>query len=900
MIVHHWLKKVMSVVVLSMALLFFVVGQPTTQASTASERVLVGFNGPVNAALIENAGGDVDHVFEHISVIEARLPAQAQQALLNHANIAYIETNEVVKATDIIPWGIERIFDTEQRLNDTWSSAQGEGVSVAVLDTGIDGAHSDLNVVGGVNFVNSDPFDVDQNTHGTHVAGIIAALNNGSGIAGVAPQVSLYSVTVLDAEGSGFMSDVIQGIEWAMNQNIDIINMSLGAESASSALESAAQAAYDAGHLLIAAAGNEGVQNGQGDTVSYPAKLPTVIAVAAATENDQRANFSSHGAAVELMAPGVNILSTMPNQNYASKNGTSMAAPHVAGVAALMWSVNPNLTNVELREILQETAEDLGLSTNHQGHGMVDGFNAFNTAHQAFETIEYTITVNPLEHGEISPSGTFDVPAGATVSFEIFPDDGYQIDEIRINDDVVSNADVITIENIQENMVFDVRLAPKAYTLSFETFGGSSVETQTILFGTDLSEPEAPSKEGHTFMGWFIDDTLDTPFTFDTMPAYDLTLYAGWDVNAYDLMFFDADESLFETITVDYGTDLTTLLLPEGPDKEGHTFTGYDQALPEAMPAESLSFYAEYDLNAYTITLFDEDGQFIDTLSVFYDEPLDLPTLPDQNGMMFDVWLDENLVPFEDAFMPAKDLELTAAYTEKTYQLIFLDDAGDVFETFSFTYRASLETVSLPEGPEKEGHTFVDWDGTLPSVMPDEDVVFQATYSTNAYEVYYQTAEELANHRVYYAFGEPVTWLDPPERQGYTFTGWVYDGEPVMFETMPAKNIVLVATYEPLPINLQGVNDGQIYQYNDTIVVDFTGEATLNDEPVEPGTLSLSPGDYELEITNGDNTESVTFTVQSHPYQSIDVIMLALMGPLFMLIGLGYVVKFVLWTVGMI
>lgn len=894
------MKKLLTFLMVTLVFFVSLMSQSSVAAAPTHERVLIGFHGPVNTALVEQAGGDVDHVFKHIPVVEARLPSAAIFALSQAANIAYIESNEVVKATDIIPWGIERIFGSEQRLSDTWMSSEGEGVGVAVLDTGIDGSHADLNVVGGINLINNDPYDVDQNTHGTHVAGIIAALNQQSGIAGVAPGVSLYSVTVLDAAGSGYMSDVIQGIEWAMNQNIEIINMSLGAESSSNALESITQAAFDAGHLLIAAAGNEGVQSGQGDTVSYPAKLPSVIAVAAASESDQRASFSSHGEAVELIAPGVNILSTMPGDDYAYKNGTSMAAPHVAGVAALMWSINPSLTNIDIRQILQESAEDLGLSANHQGYGMVDGFKAFNTAHAALEAVEYTVNVSPLEHGVISPSGTFNVPAGSTVSFEIVPDEGYQIDQIQINDEPVLIEDVVMIENIQENIDLAVMLSPKMYTLNYETFGGSDMDTAYYLYGTDLSEPEDPSKTGHSFTGWFLDEETEDPFVFDTMPANDLTLYAGWQIQDYDLKFYDAFDQLFDTISLTYGTDLSEIDLPDPPTKEGHTFIGFHDTLPSVMPAEDLVFYAEYEVNTYTISLLSEDGQLLDALSFEFGQTLNLPDPPQKTGMMFDGWKDAFGDTFMADTMPAKNLTLSATYTEQTYQLYFLDEDGNPYETLSFIFQASLADVVLPEGPKKEGHTFINWDRSLPDQMPEYDVVFKPEYRVNTYEIYYQTAEEMANHVVYLEYGKPIPHFEPPTRSGYQFKGWHDMDGPVDIDTMPAYDLVFMATYEALPINLEGVFDGQVYQHDDAIYIAFTGQATLNDEPVEPGEITVEPGDYVLEITSGDATETVNFTVQSHPYQSLDVLVLALMVPLFSVIGMAYLVKFVLWTVGMI
>jgi subtilisin family serine protease len=167
------------------------------------------------------------------------------------------------------------------------------------------------------------------------------------------------------------VSSIVAGIEWAVKNDINIINMSLGSSQDSQTLHDACDAAYGAGLLIISSAGNSGNPAGRGDNVGYPAKYSSVVAVAASDSNDRRASFSSTGPAVELIAPGVSVLSTTPNNTYSTYSGTSMASPHVAGVAALVWAVNPELTNAEVRQILIDTAENLGLSANHQGYGLV-------------------------------------------------------------------------------------------------------------------------------------------------------------------------------------------------------------------------------------------------------------------------------------------------------------------------------------------------------------------------------------------------------------------------------------------------------------------------------------------------------------------------------------------------
>jgi subtilisin/minor extracellular protease Epr len=190
---------------------------------------------------------------------------------------------------------------------------------------------------------------------------------------------------MLDSTGSGYISDLIAAIEWAVetrkdtdtSNNIQIISMSLGSNSGSTALKTACSQAYDSGILLVAAAGNDGNKKGTGNSVDYPGVYSSVIAVAATDFMDNRASFSSTGPAVELAAPGVNILSTYQD-SLASLSGTSMACPHVAGTAALVLATNPSFTNGNIRNRLAQTATDFGTPGRDKlyGYGLVNAKSA--------------------------------------------------------------------------------------------------------------------------------------------------------------------------------------------------------------------------------------------------------------------------------------------------------------------------------------------------------------------------------------------------------------------------------------------------------------------------------------------------------------------------------------------
>jgi subtilisin family serine protease len=244
-------------------------------------------------------------------------------------------------------------------------------LKVCVIDSGVDYNHPELaaNYLSGYDFVNDDSDPLDDNGHGTHVAGTIAAALNGASIVGVAPQVKILAYKILDSTGSGSFSDAIAAVERCQADGGKVTNNSYGASAnPGTAVQQAFDNSYAAGLLHVASAGNSGSGT---DTVGYPAKFSSVIAVAATDQSDNRASFSSTGPKVELAAPGVSILSTYLNGQYASASGTSMASPHVAGIAALV--LNCGITsNTAARTRMQQTAQDLGTAgrDNSFGYGL--------------------------------------------------------------------------------------------------------------------------------------------------------------------------------------------------------------------------------------------------------------------------------------------------------------------------------------------------------------------------------------------------------------------------------------------------------------------------------------------------------------------------------------------------
>ena len=325
------------------------------------DKLLIGFKekpGPAEQALIHSAGGKVNFTYHIVNVIAASLPEKALEALKKNPKIQYIEPDIEISILDTEldeAWGVKRIG--AGLVHDSWN--KGAGVKVAVIDTGIDYNHPDLsaNYRGGYDFYNRDNDPLDDHGHGTHVAGTIAACDDGIGVVGVAPEAELYALKVLNSNGSGSYSAVIAALEWCVDNGIQVTNNSYGSttDAGISVKNAFDNAYYKYGIINISSAGNSGNSSGTGDNITYPARYDSVIAVGATDKLDRRASFSSTGPDLEVSAPGTTIYSTLIGGSYGWKSGTSMASPHVAGTVALMIAAGVP----DIRGQLHNTAVDL-------------------------------------------------------------------------------------------------------------------------------------------------------------------------------------------------------------------------------------------------------------------------------------------------------------------------------------------------------------------------------------------------------------------------------------------------------------------------------------------------------------------------------------------------------------
>lgn len=266
-----------------------------------------------------------------------------------------------------------------------WDITKGSSeITIAVLDTGVDADHPDLKgrILPGYDFVDNDDDPSDDHGHGTHVAGVIAANSNQIGVTGIDFNAKILPIKVANQEGKAAVADVVDGIYYAIEQGADIINMSYGTYEFSSSEDDALWEAYNAGIVLVAAAGNDNTSD-----LSYPAAYTPVISVSAINQVNERTTFSNYGSTTDLTAPGENILSTYLDEKYAYDSGTSFSAPIVSGIASLLLSKYPNWTPEQIEWALESSAERVIDSewTSEGGYGVVNAYKALSVVLPSME-----------------------------------------------------------------------------------------------------------------------------------------------------------------------------------------------------------------------------------------------------------------------------------------------------------------------------------------------------------------------------------------------------------------------------------------------------------------------------------------------------------------------------------
>ncbi|MGV8082048.1 MAG: S8 family serine peptidase [Coriobacteriia bacterium] len=367
--------------------------------------------------------------FSVVQVPEGMSAAEFAEQLENMPGVQYAEPNYVMVALETptdpdfsLQWGLSRIGAPA-----AWDVTDGAGVTVAIVDSGIDLIHPEftgrINTVDDYDFVNGDSTALDDEGHGTHVAGIVAAaMNNATGshgVVGVADECTILPIKVISTKGTSTAAQVADGIMWAADHGADVINLSLGSESYSKAVDQAVLYAVAKDIVVVAASGNDSAYG-----ILYPARLDNVIGVGATTSLDERSSFSNYGPGLDVCAPGSEILSTYPTSTYAYASGTSMAAPHVSGVVALLRAEHPDWTRTQVERQLTLTAYDLGAvgRDDYFGYGLVQADKAVGDVVPAPGTLAGKVTDSngsAIAGASVSITGKASTSTGADGSYSI-------------------------------------------------------------------------------------------------------------------------------------------------------------------------------------------------------------------------------------------------------------------------------------------------------------------------------------------------------------------------------------------------------------------------------------------------------------------------------------------------
>jgi len=478
----------------------------------ASQQILVKFKPgtslPEVAQIHRQLGGRVKETIPGIGVQVVTVPkGQAKEkvkAYSSNARVAYAELDFLAEAMGspddqyfANQWGMVKV-QAPQAWEVTTSSSQ---VTIAILDTRVDLDHPDLanKLISNINFSDSATAD-DVYGHGTHVAGIAAAItNNGIGVAGLGYNSNIMNVKVLRDDGSGWHSWIAAGIIWAADNGAQVINLSLGSGGSSQVLEDAVNYAWSKGAVVVAAAGNNG-----NSYTTYPAGYANCIAVAATDANDARPSWSNYGDWVDVAAPGTGIYSTLEGGSYGYKAGTSMASPHVAGLAALVFTTVSDTNgdgklNYEVRSRIEATCDDIGVSG--IGHGRIDAARAVGgvpvfpggitgqvTNAEDGSAIWGAEVRNGIRTVLTDPAGKYTISNVPSGSYQVVASkEGYQTSSLTVN--VLSGS--AAVANFSLNEI----ICPGSITGSVtDTKDGSPIVGAMVTDGTRTASTDATGK----------------------------------------------------------------------------------------------------------------------------------------------------------------------------------------------------------------------------------------------------------------------------------------------------------------------------------------------------------------------------------------------------------------------
>ena len=387
------------------------------------------------------------------------------------------------------------------------------------------------------------------------------------------------------------------------------------------------------------------------------------------------------------------------------------------------------------------------------------------------------------------------------------------------------------------------------YTVTVKPENGEADITITQDYGTPITAPADPTREGYTFIGW--DREIPT-----TMPAEDMTVTAQWEINRYTITFDTAGGSEIAPITQDYGTNITA---PANPTRKGYTFKGWDKEIPETMPAENITVTAQWEINRYTITFDTAGGSEIAPITQDYGTNITAPANPTRKGYTFKGWDKE--IP---ETMPAENMTVKAQWEINQYTIAFDTNGGSEIAPITQDYGTE---ITAPDNPTREGYTFIGWDRDIPVTMPAENITVTAQWEINRYTITFDTAGGSDIAPITQDYGTNITAPADPTREGYTFIGW----DKAIPTTMPAENITVTAQWKDSekPTGEIKINENswKAFLNNITFGLFFkdTQTVTINaaDNSGETVTVEYLLSDKELTKAEFDG---MTFTAYTAPF----------------------------------
>ena len=387
------------------------------------------------------------------------------------------------------------------------------------------------------------------------------------------------------------------------------------------------------------------------------------------------------------------------------------------------------------------------------------------------------------------------------------------------------------------------------YTVTVKPENGEADITITQDYGTPITAPADPTREGYTFIGW--DREIPT-----TMPSEDMTVTAQWEINRYTITFDTAGGSEIAPITQDYGTNITS---PADPIREGYTFIGWDRDIPVNMPAENITVTAQWEINRCTITFDTAGGSEIAPITQDYGTNITAPADPTRKGYTFKGWDKE--IP---ETMPAENITVKAQWEINQYTIAFDTAGGSEIAPITQDYGTN---ITAPDNPTREGYTFIGWDRDIPEIMPAENITVTAQWEINRYTITFDTAGGSEIAPITQDYGTNITAPADPTREGYTFIGW----DKAIPTTMPAENITVTAQWKdsekPTGEIKISENSWKAFLNNITFGLFFkdTQTVTINaaDNSGETVTVEYLLSDKELTKAEFDG---MTFTAYTAPF----------------------------------